>query len=1268
MKSTGLGRLRVSEDALRSRDKYEYLHTMSRRRCDRRRHACIRTLGRKGRDEMAKHLSLRLPWHDRGWDGHVCDNPVANVYCSGEYGLKAHGIRDKKDDAQEKAIGSQPVEGIRPACYRPPCLQTIQTFGGRRALSYLHEPKEFLNRGNVTITPVAEEIPPCCSGTWPYDQVFRRAEDAPEGTPDEFEERFSPAEADGNLDRTFAEFRSGKSLAFYYLNYDNPLNSERRKYVLVGAADIDGISKQLRWEQIDPDVDRVYGRLVWNRFVSNGYAAGRGARVPYDLYLKQGVDPADMLIEIPDEMAQHFKYVCRVFTDDEAAMFLRDLLGALERGREAKAVTWDWDRQIAWINTALDRVLKDRGAFPGMGAVLEALGFANAILYVDRHITAKGIKDARQHVLERIKTPPLAEDAKACQGYATAAKTLRVLPPAVKTLLLDRLCLFELSPEQVRLIAGNGLVDEKSRLACGLTSTADAIAGNPFLIVEEYDPVDRDERIPFHRIDNGLYLPQATGGIGVPDLAAFAPDDKRRLRAASLVALRAAMADGHSFLPQDDLLRAIVRRRLPGLPDALGPVVLARDLDFYEERMSLVEGKDFTGWMPKVLADDEDVIRRRIGKLHARKPRSSNVTDWAAHLPHTAKLPPAALKEVLKTQGAALGRLGTHAFSVLTGGAGTGKTTVIAALIKGLRAEDPTEKFLLLAPTGKAAVRLRRKIKDVAEVDLEPRTIHSYLLRHGWMDGDTFRPLRDAQPVQSDVSTVVVDECSMLETQMLATVIRSIDWTSPRLKRLILAGDAQQLPPIGTGAPFKNIVDHLCAASEPAQRPCELTVNCRQIQENSTALRLAEQFTGKADRVTADDLLEEMAKGGRVGIDLEVRFFKDETDLPGCVTGLVADALNELLTLNRQATRFDPAAPWVAYDGLHRLGGENDVADWRMDAFEILSPYRGGYYGSDTLNTLLQKLLRGPLLPGKYPPKLGKPGGRRFLASDKVLQVRNMRIKAKSRIAWDGHSNVDFYLANGELGRMMKVGWKDKDKVGWGRFETDPSVVISMDQRWAEGSLDLGYAMSVHKAQGSDFGGVIVVVPKEERVRLVTRELLYTALTRFTGRMYLLVQGAPGDLDALRIGLWRGASCFLRRHTCLYSATRAIAELDDYRPEKRIIRTLRDELVASKSEALIATILAAKKVPYFYERLLIGKDGSPRRPDFTIPVETADGPSVLYWEHWGKLGDPAYDASVKKRRAWYRRNKLEGQLIETDEIGGFDAKKIAAIIDERILP
>jgi hypothetical protein len=107
--------------------------------------------------------------------------------------------------------------------------------------------------------------------------------------------------------------------------------------------------------------------------------------------------------------------------------------------------------------------------------------------------------------------------------------------------------------------------------------------------------------------------------------------------------------------------------------------------------------------------------------------------------------------------------------------------------------------------------------------------------------------------------------------------------------------------------------------------------------------------------------------------------------------------------------------------------------------------------------------------------------------------------------------------------------------------------------------------------------------------------------------------------------------------------------------------------VASKSELLISTRLADYKIPYYYERPLVAPDGSFRLPDFTIPVENPD-PDLLYWEHWGMRGDPAYEASMKKRREWYKKHGFLDKLIETDEVGGFDVPKIDRIIRDRLLP
>ena len=154
--------------------------------------------------DMAKHISVRLQWHDRGWDGHVCNRPTANVYCTAEYGVKAHNIRENKKDHEEEVIAGKVCSSIPKGGYLPPCLRTIQTFGGTKPLPWLHTPKDFLSTKDSVVSPIPETIPPFTAGTWGYDQVFRR--NAPtEEVPEAFEDRYSPAEAKQNIERLFGQ-------------------------------------------------------------------------------------------------------------------------------------------------------------------------------------------------------------------------------------------------------------------------------------------------------------------------------------------------------------------------------------------------------------------------------------------------------------------------------------------------------------------------------------------------------------------------------------------------------------------------------------------------------------------------------------------------------------------------------------------------------------------------------------------------------------------------------------------------------------------------------------------------------------------------------------------------------------------------------------------------------------------------------------------------------------------------------------------------------
>lgn len=150
---------------------------------------------------------------------------------------------------------------------------------------------------------------------------------------------------------------------------------------------------------------------------------------------------------------------------------------------------------------------------------------------------------------------------------------------------------------------------------------------------------------------------------------------------------------------------------------------------------------------------------------------------------------------------AALATLFSRRLSVLTGGAGTGKTSVLKVFLQESVRAEGRHPTLLLAPTGKARVRLSTKTERNA------MTIHQFLLKQGWFVPDIFvlKQESDQRPYQA--TTVIIDECSMIPTDLFGALLRTLD--SGPLSRLILVGDPNQLPPIGPGRPFADIIEWL---------------------------------------------------------------------------------------------------------------------------------------------------------------------------------------------------------------------------------------------------------------------------------------------------------------------------------------------------------------------------------------------------------------------------------------------------------------------------
>jgi exodeoxyribonuclease V alpha subunit len=1151
---------------------------------------------------MVKHLSVRIPWHDRGWDGCICDDPKKNTFCTGTFSVNANPIRQKRlqlGEVWQDENRGKPASELEEAA---PCAQTINIFSPKPVL-HVHRPREFLG---TQIPDIEETIPPYSFCTWRYDVVYepgagRREAKKAERLVDEYFDQFE------------TDPRRRCSLVFLYLNYDNPLNAEEKKYVLVGILRAKHIGEQLRWEKMSKWKKDRYGDLVWSRVITHEYP-DEGVRIPYQEYLNNGMPYDHILFEIDEDLVRRFKYVSRPLTDDDATIIIKRMIDIVESLKSDNVVKENWDKKLSWLNSILSEAWQNRGLFPGMGSVIEYLGFPNGTTYIYQLGDRIEPSEIRDYVFDRIEGKADPESAHEA-NYEKARKRWKALPDNIKALLKEKLSLFELTTDQVKRILS------ETREEWGISSSLEEIFENPYCIAEEYQGEDLDDTIGFYRIDNGM-MPSPVLGAG----EGIEEDDVRRIRAIIIKVLKKETSNGHSFLDLRSTLEKIRKER--DFKDILiEKHLITAEKDFFERKLVFQDHKEKTLVYLKHIYDYERLIERRINQLIKRKDITAIDLDWKDVLKDVLKgeLDPR-FDQAVSEQTQSLNEMCTSPFFVLSGAAGTGKTTIIHAFIEGMLSKQ-RETFLLLAPTGKAAVRLKEKTKKAAF------TIHHVLMKNGWLNENNYSIKLAGGERVAEYQNIIIDETSMVDLEILGALFKALDWGV--VKRLILVGDPNQLPPIGVGKPFDDILKHL-RRSVPENNLGILTVNCRLISKDSAILRFADLFTSKKS-LAEEEMLNLVAKGGKIGEDLEVCYWEDVENF----SELLDTKFDEMLN----GEDFDPEKPYEAFNAI--TGITDKSRDLNLSAIQILSPYRGDYFGTDLINAELQEKLRG-----------GLRGSGSFKPLDKIIQVVNVNLPKWLKKGYDKsiRDYVHTYLFNGALGYVESFY---QGKYG-GRmrvtFEIDPNISINVaygdQQKW----LELGYAISVHKAQGSEFDSIILAIPSQ-KLTLVSKELLYTALTRSRQRLVLLLQK---NVQAILHALWPGSSELLKRNTSLFMVWEAPKDLDNFYPDKLIHTTIREELVRSKSELVIANRLAAHELSYYYEKPLKVSETDFVRPDFTIMYQGEE----WYWEHLGLLEDEEYRKRWKRKEKWYKKYGFYERLITSQEVGGLDSKKIDELIEK----
>lgn len=342
---------------------------------------------------------------------------------------------------------------------------------------------------------------------------------------------------------------------------------------------------------------------------------------------------------------------------------------------------------------------------------------------------------------------------------------------------------------------------------------------------------------------------------------------------------------------------------------------------------------------------------------------------------------------------------------IITGGPGTGKTTLVQAIITAARQFQL--KVRLMAPTGRAAKRL--SLSSGVEAD----TIHKALEAELHDSGSTFFNRNESDPLKEDL--IIVDEASMMDISLFYHLLCALKEGA----RLILVGDIDQLPPVGPGSPLKDLI-----------------------------------AWGEVPVVRLEHIFRQ--KEGSGIIDNAARIREGQMCYP--------DEEGEFLI-------YYAASEPDAFREIMLLCRDMDYGSEKMKMkMQVLSPMYRGACGVDHLNRAIQELVHDHPVEGAV----------HFLPGDKVMQKKN---------------DYDKGVYNGDLGIVWAV---DKNKI-FVRFDSK-EVVYEGEER---SSIQLAYAATVHKSQGSEYDTVILVLLPTQGIML-KRNLLYTGVTRARKKTILI--------------------------------------------------------------------------------------------------------------------------------------------------------------------